>query len=262
MKKSHIALLLALSPVVLRAADGADADAVKAAAKSLGEASGYAWTSTTSMGENSRWQPGPTEGKVNKDGWVLMTSTRGDQKMETVWKGGVSAIKGEDGWRTPEEMAARRSEGGGDGQQRGGGRGGFGGRLSRNFKTPAEQATDLVTKAKSLSKDGDAITGELSEEAVKELMSFGGRRRDGSEAPAPQNAKGSVKFWMKDGGLAKMEYTVSGTVSFNGNSMDLKRTTTTEIKDAGTATVEIPEEARKKIESAPKPEASAENKPS
>jgi hypothetical protein len=44
--------------------------------------------------------------------------------------------------------------------------------------------------------------------------------------------------------------------------MDLKRTTTTEIKDAGKVTLEVPEEAKKKIESAPKPEEGAEKKPS
>ena len=148
--KTTLTLLLALAPAFVFAADGADADAVKAAAKSLKEATGYAFTSTTSMGENSRWQPGPTEGKVNKDGWVMLTSTRGEQKSESVWKGGVTAIKGEGGWKTPEELAAaaESSNGGGtDGQRRGGrGAGGFG-RMARSFKTPADQAMDLVTKA-------------------------------------------------------------------------------------------------------------------
>jgi hypothetical protein len=258
--KSHALLLsLALAPLSVFAADGPDAEAIKKAAAALKDASGYAWTSTTSMGENSRWQPGPTEGKANKDGWVHMTSTRGDQKTEMVWKDGRTAIKGAEGWRTPEEMAAAESSSG-DGERRG--RGGFAGRMARSFKTPADLATDLVGKAKSLTKDGDTISGDLTDEAVKELMTFGGRRRDGAEAPAPENAKGSVKFWLKDGALTKMEYHVEGTLSFNGNSMDLKRTTTTEIKDAGTASVEIPAEAKQKIESAPKPEASAESKPS
>ena len=122
---------------------------------------------------------------------------------------------------------------------------------------------DLVTKAKSLTKDGDMISGDLTDEAVKELMTFGGgRRRDGSEAPAPENAKGSVKFWVKEGALTKVEYHVEGTLSFNGNTMDLKRTTTTEIKDAGKVTVEVPEEAKKKIESAPKPQPNRDMKSS
>jgi hypothetical protein len=71
-----------------------------------------------------------------------------------------------------------------------------------------------------------------------------------------------VKFWVKEGALTKVEYHVEGTLSFNGNTMDLKRTTTTEIKDAGKVTLEVPEEAKKKIESAPKPEEGAEKKPS
>ena len=99
------------------------------------------------------------------------------------------------------------------------------------------------------------LSGDLTEAAVKEMLTMGGRRRDGSEAPSPAGAKGSVKFWIKDGVLTKYETQVSGKLSFNGNEMDLDRTTTTEFKDVGASTVEVPEDAKKKIESAPAPAA-------
>ena len=110
---------------------------------------------------------------------------------------------------------------------------------------------DLIGKVKELKKDGDSFTGEMSEDAVKQMLTFGGRRRDGSEAPTPADAKGSVKFWVKDGALAKYETHVSGKVSFGGNEMEIDRTATTEIKDVGTSKVEVPEEAEAKIASAP-----------
>jgi hypothetical protein len=76
---------------------------------------------------------------------------------------------------------------------------------------------------------------------------MGGRRRDGSEAPAPTDAKGSVKFWLKDGAIAKMETHVSGKLSFNGNEMTIDRKSTTEIKDVGTTTLDVPEDVKSKL---------------
>jgi hypothetical protein len=47
--------------------------------------------------------------------------------------------------------------------------------------------------------------------------------------------------------LTKYEFKVSGKMDFNGNEIDLDRTTTTEIKDVGTTKVEVPEGAKKKL---------------
>ena len=125
----------------------------------------------------------------------------------------------------------------------------------RNFKSPAATAEDLAGKVKELKKEGDVLSGDLNEAALKEMLTMGGgRRRDGSEAPTPTDAKGSVKFWIKDGVLAKYETTVSGKITFNDNEMKLDRTATTEIKDVGTSTVEVSEETKKKLESVPAPE--------
>jgi len=61
------------------------------------------------------------------------------------------------------------------------------------------------------------------------------------------SAKGSVKFWIKDGALTKYEFNVKGTVEFNGNDVDIDRTTTVEIRDVGTTKVNVPEAATKKL---------------
>lgn len=240
-----LTLALLATPVVF--ADPATAaDEVKAAAKKLAEAANYSWTTTTTVPEGSRWRPGPSTGKTAKDGYTWLSTAMGDRTSESILKGGKYATKGEAGWQTPEERRAAREAGGGGGGEGRGGRGG-GGRNLENFKAPAQQAEEMVGKVKDLKKDGEVMVGDLTDEAVKGLLTMGGRRRDGSEAPAPTEAKGSVKFWMKDGALAKMETHVSGKLSVNGNEMKIDRTSTTEIKDVGTTTLEVPEEVKKKL---------------
>jgi hypothetical protein len=48
--------------------------------------------------------------------------------------------------------------------------------------------------------------------------------------------------------LVKYQTHVTGTVSFNGTDRDVDRTTTTEIKDVGTTKIEVPDDAKKKLE--------------
>ena len=71
------------------------------------------------------------------------------------------------------------------------GRGRFLARIVRGFRTPAAQAAELVAGAKQLKKDGDVYSGDLTDEGAKAQFRI---------APA-SNAKGSVKFWLKDGAL-------------------------------------------------------------
>lgn len=66
--------------------------------------------------------------------------------------------------------------------------------------------------------------------------------------PEVTDAKGSAKFWIKDGQLSKFEFKVSGKMDFNGNDFDVDRTTTTEITEVGTTKIELPEGAKKKLE--------------
>jgi hypothetical protein len=104
------------------------------------------------------------------------------------------------------------------------GPGRFRARIVKNLKTPAVQAAELAAAAKELKKDGEAYSGDLTEEGAKAQFRFG----------TAKNPKGSVKFWLKDGALSKYQFKVQGKVDFNGNEMDVDRTTTVEIKDVGT----------------------------
>ena len=116
----------------------------------------------------------------------------------------------------------------------------------QNLKVPAVEAEGLAAKSKDLTKTDNVYAGDLTEEGAKSLLTFGGRR--GGQAPEPRNAKGTVKFWVKDGVLTKYQYKVQGTVkNRDGKDMDVDRTVTIEIQDVGATKVTVPDEAKGKI---------------
>ena len=205
------------------------------AAKKLADTDNYTWKQTSENAGGGGFGGGTSEGKIQKDGYTWFSMTMRDNTIEAVKKGEKGAIKNQEGWRSLTEAA------GGDR-----GPGTFMARRLQNFKAPAAQAGELAAKAKDLKQDGDSYSGDLTEEGAKSLLTFGGR---GGNGPEVSGAKGSVKFWIKDGTLAKYETKVKGTVSFNGNDRDVDRTTTIEIKDIGSTKISVPEEAQKKLES-------------
>jgi len=217
----------------LFAADASPKDEVTAAAKKLSEKANYSWKTTVVVPEDAPFKPGPTEGMIEKDGYTVLTMSFGGNESKAVLKGDKGAAQNRDGeWQSLSDMA--NSEGPGR----------FMAARLQTFKAPAAQAAQLASLAKDLKKDGDAYSGDLTEEGAKTMLSF--RPRSGGDSSV-SNAKGSVKFWLKDGELTKYEFNVKGTVSFNGNDMDQDRTSTVVIKDVGSTKVTIPEEAKKKL---------------
>ena len=91
------------------------------------------------MGANSPFQPGPTDGKTEKDGYTLVTMSFNDNTSEFVRKDTNAAVMTADnGWQS----AAEATQGGGGG-------GGFNPamfivRQAQNLKTPADEAANLA----------------------------------------------------------------------------------------------------------------------
>ena len=232
MKQSILVSAMALMAGQLLAADSSPKDDILNAAKKLGDNANYSWKSTVVVPEGSQFRPGPSEGKTEKDGFTHVKMSFGDGTTQAVLKGDKAAVTNRDGeWQSAAELENA------EGPSR------FLGLMVRNIKTPAVQAGELASFAKDLKKDGDAYASDLTEEGAKTYLRF----RRGGDGPTISNAKGSVKFWLKDGALAKYEFKVKGTVSFNGNDRDVDRATTVEIKDVGATKVEVPEEAKKKL---------------
>jgi hypothetical protein len=238
MKKSLLFGILALLAGPLFTAHASPADDVVNAAKKLAGEASYSWNAAVTNVSGNGFRGGPTEGKTVKGGATWVSMTRNDNTTEIVMQGGKTVVKTPDnGWQTLAELM--------DDDQ---GPGRFLGRMVQSFKTPAAQAEDMAAKAKEIKKDGDVYVGDLTGDGAKELLTF--RRPGGDDnGPTVSGAKGSVKFWVKDGELVKYEVNLQGTISFNGNDRDINRTTTVEIKDVGATKVTVPDEAAKKLSS-------------
>lgn len=207
---------------------------ITAAAKKLADKDNYAWKQTTENAGGRGFGAGTSEGKVEKGGFMWTSFTMRTNTVEGIKKGEKGAIKTQDGWKSISEATS------GDP-----GPASFLARWVQNLKAPAAQAEDLAKAVGDLKKDGDVYAGDFTEEGAKSQLRFGGR--GGGDGPEISGAKGSVKFWVKDGMLSKYEIKVQGKVSFNGNEREVDRTTTVEIKDVGTTKVQVPAEAGSKL---------------
>jgi hypothetical protein len=232
MKTTILFSLMALGTASLLAADATPKDDVLNAIKKLSEQPSYSWRSTHVVPDDAPFKPGPTEGKIEKDGFTWISLSMMDNKMEAITKESKGAIKQDTSWKALEDFDKE------EGFER------MPAIIVRSIKPPAKEASELALAAKELKADGDVISGDLTEEGAKKLQKFG---PPDSEGPAISEAKGSVKFWLKEGSLVKYEFHLKGKIDFNGNVIPNDRTTMVEIKDVGTTKLEVPEAARKKI---------------
>ena len=202
---------------------------VSEAIKKLGEQSGYSWTHTPKTeGSQSARRQGPIEGKTEKGGFTYLKGSLGDISYEVASKGEKMVINYNGDWLSTAEIGENQRA-----IQR-----------LKALKKPVEEASQ-ASKAAELKKESDGVySGDLSADAAKALFALLGRRA--AEAP---EAKGSVKFWVKEGLLTKYEISVRGkiTVGEDKREVDISQTTTVEIKDAGSTKVSLPEEAKKKL---------------
>jgi hypothetical protein len=231
MKTILTAVALTLVTGQLVAADSNPKEDVVAAAKKLGAAPNYSWKQTVVVPEDSQFKPGPSEGKTEKGGVTYFTISFGDNTTKFFLKNGQSAISDPDGgWATAKELDSDE-----------GGPGRFMATTARTFKTPAEHVEELAGAAKELKQEGGVISGDMTEAGAKSQFRIG----------TATNPKGSMKFWLKDGQIVKYETKLAGHVDFNGFEVDVDRDTTIEITDVGTTKIEVPADAKKKLEPAP-----------
>jgi hypothetical protein len=240
MKKNLLTGTMALLAGSLLAADSSPKDEVKNAAAALGNETNYAWRATVEVPADSQFKPGPTDGKAAQGGYTTLTFSFGDNTTEAVTKGTNGVVKTDDGWKSLAEAMKDDGNGGFNPTM-------FIARMVQNYKVPAVEAASLADAAKELKKDANSISGDLTEAGAKELLSFR-RRGNGGAGPTVTNPKGSVKFWIEDGTLVKYQYHIQGTVSFNGNDRDVDRTMTVEIKDVNTTKIDVPDDAKKKMQ--------------
>jgi len=217
----------------LLAADSNPQDAVKDAAKSLGEKSNYSWTTTIDLGGD---MTGTIEGKAEKGGATSLTLSAAGQELNAVLKGDKGVLKMDESWKPLKAVAEDKDE-----QQpmR------IAARILQTQKAPAAEAADLASKTKELKLADGVYSGDLTADGIKEMVNTLKQAAGGSLEVS--GAKWSVKFWLKEGSLSKYESAMTGTVKFDGDDHDVNMKTTVQIKDVGTTKVTVPEEAAKKL---------------
>ena len=176
---------------------------------------------------------GPTTGAVEQNGFTYFRFTLEGNTVEVALKGGKSAIKTEAAWESANELTedrlwiVRRLEG---------------------FKAPAAEAEDLLRICQAVrSEKGGSFTGQLTPNGVKALLLS--RSRNDFSARVSPGAKGSVKFWIKNGTLAKYEYSLQGKIIMTDHQQEfvINRTVTVEITKIGSTKIQVPDAAKKKL---------------
>jgi len=209
-------------------------DDVTSAAQKLSAADNYTWQTTVVVPADSRFKPGPTDGKL-QGGMIDVKMSRGDNHTEFITSGTNTVITDPDdgSWEKLSDVDTS-------------GFGRFLVMMVQNFKAPGAQATDLLanTDAGSLQQSGNSYSGTLTEEGAKKLMTFG-RGRRGGNGPSISNPSGTVTFTVDGGQLTKFEYHVKGTMSFNGNDRPVDNDTTVTISAVGATKINVPDDAKK-----------------
>jgi hypothetical protein len=231
------ALCTLLIPAISVAAE--PKDELQAAVKKLAAAPNYSWTTKFDGG----FTRGPGDGKTVKGGLSTFSLKFGDDSYSVIVDGEKGAAKGLGGWASTAELNRDAEEENGFSPER------FISMTIQSFKPPAGQAEDLCQDATSIQKSSDVYAVDLSAETAKRLLSF--MRRRGTAANGTtievKEPKGAARFWVSDGMVSKMEIHLQGTVIFNNNERKIDRTTTTEIHDIGSTTIDVPADAKAKL---------------
>jgi len=235
MKKYLIIGLIGLLAHTLSAAEASPQDKLKSATKQLGDKPNYSWTTTIKEGDGSPGRLGPIDGKADKSGLTYLSFEIGGVPVEVYMNGQKGTAKALEGWQTFDEIAQTS------------GVAAAVVRFLRSYKAPGVESAALSGKVKDVKEAEGVLSGDLREDAAKELLQFGARRREGQEPPKIENPKGSVKFWIQNGGLTKYEINLQGKVTAGERENDVNRTTTIEIKDVGATKVELPAEAKERM---------------
>ncbi len=235
--KMGVAGILACS---LLAAYAGPKDDIHAAARKLAHTS-YSWTTTIDLGPNSNFTPGPTEGKHAADGTTYVSREFNGNTIEFYHKGRTTVVSRDGQLRA---FTAGQSRGGqGNAQRR---RGRF---MFFGAQAPTAELQRVLRQTGDFTESDGALVADLTQSGATRLLTFRGRRPGGEAPPAPKNAKGSLKVWLKDGNLSKYTLNLQGTVTFNGEERDINRTTTVEFKNVGATELKVPQEVKDKLQS-------------
>jgi putative heme-binding domain-containing protein len=214
------------------------------AIESLRRQPSYSWSTMTETA--SPFGGGDAvNGQYESSGYAYISLPAAGNRLGFVAKDGQFAVQIDENWQTLEHASAQ------SGGER---RGSFGPRaiatLIRNYKLPAAQADELLTKTADLRQEGNAITGRLDSAVARAILSSagpGGGRR-GRTGSALNDVGGEVTFWTDKGMLTRFSISLTGSFRFRDNTIPLDRTITTTLTDIGTTKVEVPLDAKEIVD--------------
>lgn len=236
--KSLPFLVLAAGSIAVLVRAGEPEDRLRAAVAKLTESANYSWVSSTEI-SGAPMRLSPTTGKTEKGGYTLLNTEAFGSEIQVVRKGTNAVVKTEDAWLTPSELPQPNFGGGGPPNMSA-----MMGRRLVAAKAPGEEADTLFKRLKPLKSEPDGVSGEFSEEGAREFVKETRRGRGFAE---PKSAKGSIRFWIKDGLVTKSELSVETEVETPQGAMSISSKTTTEIRDVGATRVVVPDEAKRKL---------------
>jgi hypothetical protein len=221
-----------------------DKDDLKAAAKKLSDAPSYSWTTTSKNNAEGAGGGGGAgnpsiEGKSVKDGPTWISMKRGENTIEAAFKGDKFAVKVKDVWMGSED--APGAQGGRPDPSL------FMARMLKAVKPGAQGLGESLDKIQNLKSEGGGVyTAEFTPDGAKDQLA---PKVDGQQAVLNfTDTKGTIKLWVKDGMLVKVESTLQGKMMFGQREREINRTSITEFKDIGTTKLDLPDEAKKKLE--------------
>lgn len=237
------AVLLLATLLWLTGAYAADPpEALKAAVEKLAKGSNYTWTTTFTF-PDAPIHPGPLNGQIDTNGFLLVSQNIGRGDFEAVIKDGIGVLKLPVGWLGAQEIV--------DGNPAGAvGPAFLMSRVLFNVRRPDIQTAELLKMGASFTKDDQGVIIEqLGEKDVVTLIRNGVTGRPNPQPPPLKAAKGSVKYWLNDGLIGKYEINLQAQMlpSAHERAVDFKPTTTVEITNVGITKVVVPDAAREKI---------------
>jgi hypothetical protein len=198
----------------------------------LKEQSSYSWVTKAEL-PGMPFTPEPQHGKIGKESIALVDQEFNGEAMLAAFSTNKVAVQVDGQWQA---VANPNSGDFGD-------RAAMTARFLARSGTAATEAEKLLGLVKELKAGENGLwSGELTEKGAAGFLTFGPR----NGGPGPKNAKGTAKFWLKDGALSKFQTHATGTVvMFDQEERDIDLTRTVEIQDVGKTKVEIPEGAKK-----------------
>jgi hypothetical protein len=115
--------------------------------------------------------------------------------------------------------------------------------LQLGITHPHEDLGVIVASHDLLQVEDDLVVGRLTELGAKLLLV-----RDGQETITPLRAAGTFKLWRRGDMIVKYQVTLTGTLTVHlptgRRTLEVSQVSDTMLKDIGTTTFEVPEDAR------------------